>query len=622
MPSVTPAAAQQDDPEPAGGELRLLSQSPYVAPDGEFTATLHWSGPTDGVFVSALVRGRIDHESQLGTNTGVLNRVEPVPIEEIHTGDGHLLVEIPIRSFTPAPDDQASRVWVPEPGVYPIDIEIRDTVGSVASIQLYLIRLSTETDETDLLPVSLLIPAGTAEGLSLDDIMGLLERHPTTRISLYLDAGTVTALLEDHDQVERLATVLGDRNLIVGPAVDLDPSALARISHGGLYADAITRHFESLTEVGLTADRSVLALRSTLTAEGAELLVEMGTRVVLDLGGRGDGAILTPNGPLRVQIPDNELTDMLVGGERSVQQAHRLLARLALRNEADPTPVLLGGPTLRQSSLTAVGVVLEALDTVGLLEAVDLTDLAALSPSLTIRPAENPSQDLAPVRHLIDEAIELLTIYEGFHQSGPIEPDEYQAALASALSPARNPNDRLRAFDQLTTLLVGSLDVIELRDGQSVTMTARRLSIPISLENHASGARRIRLEFTGDRVEVAEHGEVVVIPPGVTTIDVNVEARALGVSPLDVRVLTPDGSLLLSQTRLQIRSTAIPGLGLLLSGTALVFLVSWWIVSIGRSRAQKPPSTPSSTPFGGLREVEPPPRPVNVGATDPDEPSH
>lgn len=75
------------------------------------------------------------------------------------------------------------------------------------------------------------------------------------------------------------------------------------------------------------------------------------------------------------------------------------------------------------------------------------------------------------------------------------------------------------------------------------------------------------------------------LPRGVSTIDIDLQALSLGQSPLQVTILTPDETTELARTQFAVRSTAIPGLGLLLSAAALVFLFGWWIVTWTRTRA-------------------------------------
>jgi hypothetical protein len=59
-------------------------------------------------------------------------------------------------------------------------------------------------------------------------------------------------------------------------------------------------------------------------------------------------------------------------------------------------------------------------------------------------------------------------------------------------------------------------------------------------------------------------------------LDIAVRTRASGAFPIQVEVTSPDGQLSLASTRYSVRSTAVSGLGLILSLGAGLFLVVWW----------------------------------------------
>lgn len=166
-----------------------------------------------------------------------------------------------------------------------------------------------------------------------------------------------------------------------------------------------------------------------------------------------------------------------------------------------------------------------------------------------------------------------------------VEPDAYQGQLLGALTPARNPASREQAVASVAERLAGELDTLRIVGGSGITLAAQRSTLPLTIENSATGTRRVVLHFASDKLVVDQDGLVVELPPGSTTIDLDVEARAIGDTPLTVRLQVPDDAdRVLTQDRLRVRSTAVPGLGLLLSGAAAAFLVGWWIVSVGRRR--------------------------------------
>jgi hypothetical protein len=68
----------------------------------------------------------------------------------------------------------------------------------------------------------------------------------------------------------------------------------------------------------------------------------------------------------------------------------------------------------------------------------------------------------------------------------------------------------------------------------------------------------IRVVVESEKLELPEGSELVeVVEPGVTTLEMPVEARASGAFPVDIRVTSPDGILTLSEGRVTVRSTAV-----------------------------------------------------------------
>ena len=203
------------------------------------------------------------------------------------------------------------------------------------------------------------------------------------------------------------------------------------------------------------------------------------------------------------------------------------------------------------------------------------------------QPAEHPRQDLESVAGLVTDSQTLLASYEAMFSGGGIEPDDYLARLQSSLSLARNPQDRQRSLVLFADELGRELEVISLPDAQPVTMAAREGAIPLIVESRAAGPRLIMLQFRSDKVEVKQDSQLIVVEPGTSSIDVEVEALSLGASQLEVSVWTPDGARVLAANQFEVRSTAVPGLGLLISAAAVVFLIVWWYVDHRRARDKR-----------------------------------
>jgi hypothetical protein len=598
-------------PEPS---IRIVDQTTFVPADGVFQLVLdvtRWpgtapatggrDGPADQPSLSVTFFGRLETEAGIAQPPDqALNRMPAIPLATAPRNEaGWVHLAIPIRSSASF-DDQA-RVLLPAPGVYPVTVELRDADGVLAAVRTHLVRQPIETaDEPTRAPVevALVLNVTTSEGLTVADTTSLLTAHPTVPLTVILDQGVITQLRADPEATRALAAALGERPVLAVPTIDLDPSAMAEIGQTDLYLAAARADRQAVVELGLRPAAGIALLSSPVTGDGIRVLDRLGVHSVLDTDDRLVGSgVIADDPPIQVIRTDRDLNDVLGGDdegpvpEAGPLRANRALARLTLRQQLDDGPLVIGGPDLGVDPLPAIDAFLRSLSQPGAPQPVPLS---AVTGGPSLRVAERPQQDLAPVVDLVDAIRRTLDAYESSHVAGGTEPDDYLQRLAGALTLRRNPEDRLRAL----TLLLGQLDdelgVIRIHRPQPVTLAARSAPIPLVIENTAPDPRRVVLRFRGDRVVSAADGRELLVQPGTSSIDVEVEARSLGVSPLEVSVWSGDESVLLSEARFQIRSTAIPGLGLLISLSAVAMLGTWWVLDHRKRRRQGPGVDPDA----------------------------
>jgi hypothetical protein len=121
---------------------------------------------------------------------------------------------------------------------------------------------------------------------------------------------------------------------------------------------------------------------------------------------------------------------------------------------------------------------------------------------------------------------------------------------------------------------------------RSVTLTSRRASVPISIDNSADRRLRVRVHLESQKLEFPDGDtRVVELPAGKNTTTVfNVTARATGTFPVEVVVTSPDRRIELQHTRYTVRSAAVSGVGIFLTVGAGLFLAGWWVTHWRRSR--------------------------------------
>jgi hypothetical protein len=119
---------------------------------------------------------------------------------------------------------------------------------------------------------------------------------------------------------------------------------------------------------------------------------------------------------------------------------------------------------------------------------------------------------------------------------------------------------------------------VTLPDQFRITLTSRSSSIPVQLTNNTDRELNVMVQVDSDQLEFPQGDFIATtLVPGTTRIEVPVKVRTSGAFTMVVRVTSPDGSLLLDTSTFDVRSTAISGVGLVLSIGAGLFLAVWWL---------------------------------------------
>jgi hypothetical protein len=94
---------------------------------------------------------------------------------------------------------------------------------------------------------------------------------------------------------------------------------------------------------------------------------------------------------------------------------------------------------------------------------------------------------------------------------------------------------------------------------------------------------RVKLRLQSPRLVFTDGAEQdLTLNPGLNRFDVKVDVRTSGQFVMQADLLAPDSDRVLASTRQRIRSRTFSGVGLMLSGGALLFLVIWWSRTLRR----------------------------------------
>jgi hypothetical protein len=127
---------------------------------------------------------------------------------------------------------------------------------------------------------------------------------------------------------------------------------------------------------------------------------------------------------------------------------------------------------------------------------------------------------------------------------------------------------------------------LSLPSGKTITMTSLSAKIPISISSSAATPLDVYLVVSSPNNELTfTHNRfAMTLRRANNTIDVRVQARAAGDFELGLKLITRVGGVVLAQSKLTIRSTAISGVAVVLTAGAAAFLVVWWARSALKRR--------------------------------------
>jgi len=619
--------------------LRLVQQTPWVGPDGTFQVAVRGDGLPAGATVQGEIHSRVRSRSALATafddRTGApIFRTPMRPVTEASPlGDGTIVISFPVTGGTPTEPGEVQ--LDSSPGVYPFVVRVYDAGGDVlADLTTALIRLGPEQAGTaGRLSVGTVVPVAATITLAdegtpalddqaaddLDATVTELAARPDVALTLVPSAESLALLgTRGPDGEAAVAALRGraGRQVLGGPYAPIDTGGWVAAGLVPEMADqwaAGTATLEAL--LGSRPDPTIAVLDPTVTSDALGWLTGLGVEAAVvptaqlePLTDRTEDAAFAQqfqisageDRSIRAVIGDDATSGRLADDDDPVLAAHRALAELAMLHVLRPGTARGAAVVVpRDTDPQALSTFLAALadpsgassGSVGaaMVAPVTLTDLFAATGEAEVtrngrttvlerayrsdppagmgayptslrasRDELDGLRSLVPTSPQLVEPIATTILSSG---SRELDPDERQDMLAAA-------DGAVRA---VTSEIVVSPE-------QVVTLTSSSGRIPLNLENRLQVEARVRIVMNSAKLDFPE-GEVIettLSPAQTTTIDLPVETRASGAFPLTVTISSADGDLPVATSTYTVRSTAISGVGLVLSVGAGLFLLVWW----------------------------------------------
>ncbi len=628
--------------------LHLVSQNLWVAPNGRLEATVHLdqqapSGSEIAVVIYQRLRSRslfqASLDGELGSSLATISR----PIGDLPRDQrGDIVVAVPLSE-----SNEAGRTRLRVDGVYPVRIELRNEDGDeIDGFTTHLVRAQRPTRRARIhsrwrcscrsTAAPSLAPDGSTQMLDEDrnaiaTLIAAIATHPAVPLTVIPSPETINALetstnTGDRQLLETLRAAIGTREVVAGPYVDVDPAAMLR--------DGLT---SELTTQLRTGSDTLAAALAPVRPDGRTWIADA------PLDGRG-------------------LQGLRDAGVDQLVLREDLLTPTDLAFTLTRPALLESGGVTVQSTTFIDGGLVHHFDEPGdsVLAAThllaDLSQLYFDSPSVERGTVIAPPDDWEPSPAFLDT---FLTGLEGSPLLAPVTIDDYFRTVPRAVDDAGHPvvralaepstaslgsygaalmrtRQRLTGFatmidegdpllasaerrllvassSALTTdrrsAYLGAVDAeINQRTSflraparQSVTLTSRDAQVPLTIRSTSPTPLRVRVLVTSPKLDFPDGpAQVVTLDDVNTTVTFKVKARASGTFPLDVQVTSPDGTLPIATERLTVRSTAVSGVGVVLSIGAGLFLAGWWIHHVRSERRLKRrktrprhPSTPA-----------------------------
>jgi hypothetical protein len=126
---------------------------------------------------------------------------------------------------------------------------------------------------------------------------------------------------------------------------------------------------------------------------------------------------------------------------------------------------------------------------------------------------------------------------------------------------------------------------IHVPEADRVTLGARDARFPLPITNDLDQPVNVVIELeSNDRLEFPRNRVEQTLQPGRQVVELAVRTRAPGATPVSITVRTPDDAVVLAESRYTIRSTAVSGVGILLTVGAALVLAGWWFRHWRRNR--------------------------------------
>lgn len=551
-------------------------------------------------------------------------------------------VEIPIAkalpsaggnlTFVVATTVRASKIalTIKDPGIYPIDVEIVRANSVVAKLTTF-VNIFDAAFAYPKMPVAIAVSIASPPTLQPNGTTLITNgvRTQLTRLAELLDgrAGPISVQVQpelldglersndvaDNDLLTRLRAQFVQHELLTTTFVPFDASSAKRSEMTSQFAEQLRRG-EDIVDINdgeAIPSRNVWLSRNSVDADGMSLLNDFGVKtvVLLPQAAANLGSLENYARPYRVKtanatssvsigliVSDANYAQEISGAhDNPVQDAYRIAAQLLVqRNEIlaaqgdiaarltvlstntgeaqDPAlmkPLAIALDNAPQLQLRSIGA--------APLNNADSTELEV--PTTTRVDVSVTRDQLASV------ATEIASTATMFAQDSVL-PAQWAKIVAAAADDNLTSGEVDNYIAGVRAQMRRIRQSVKVPESLTFTLSGRESKLRLQIKNESGQDLQVVVDLVSAKLQFPSGSQLVTISANSAfDLVVPVVARSNGTFPLEVVMHTPDGTTQVGKrVQLSARVSALAGLGQLVTGTAILILLAWWVAHVRRLR--------------------------------------
>lgn len=514
--------------------------------------------------------------------------------------------------------------------VYPLEVALQDANGDILDVFVTSIIYIPRTDRGSPLAVSVLLEPELGATLDTDGqstlteadideiaiIVDAISQHRTNRVSLSITGETLLSLSRsERERAQVVLDAIGEgvtgEQLLPQPIARLEEQAWIDAGFASDLEELYARGAEVTEELtGLRPNTAVALLDPSVSAAGLSQLRSFGIDGVVvqsDHLEPLDTSVFPEPLTTRFLVPapriepvpavaiDAALEDHFLSTDPVTLAANRLLAELtflSLHNRDVPSGVVLSAPRGWQPNAAFLNIILSGLERIPTLAGATPQEVLAntaftptngldsLSPPLrrALTPQVEPNE-LRSFRAEFSQAQTAIDAWSTVIASDTESVDQLQELLELSTSDDRSVAERSALIEQIYNIIDTQTDgSITTPAFETITLTGRNSEVPVLIDNNLGIDAQVILVLDSEKLDFPEGREVTTtLAPGSNRIEVPIETRGSGDSPIRIQIFSPDRSVLLGSSEILVRAFAFSGVGVLIGVLAILVLLVWWL---------------------------------------------